>query len=179
LGHPHLRHFFGAFEQHHSGLGKSRASDGSGTFVITNSVIRSDDLEIRAPALRMQYRGTVDFDGRTDAVVEAELLRDTWLVGPLVSRILWPITKIFEYKVTGTLSQPKLVPLFLPKILSMPLHPFRTLKELMGNPPNTNSPPATVTPPGKVLSHPPPPTSLLSLSLVRLPLCSCAGLLFS
>ncbi|MDB6108324.1 MAG: hypothetical protein JWR69_74 [Pedosphaera sp.] len=131
------------------GLGKSRASEGSGTFVITNSVIRSDDLEIRAPALRMLYRGTVDFDGRTDAVVEAELLRDTWLVGPLVSRMLWPITKLFEYKVTGTLSQPKPVPLFLPKILSMPLHPFRTLKELMGNPPNTNPPPATVPPPGK------------------------------
>jgi hypothetical protein len=130
------------------GLGKSRASEGAGTFVITNSVIRSDDFEIRAPALRMQYHGTVDFDGRTDAVVEAELLRDTWLVGPLVSRILWPITKLFEYKVTGTLSNPKPEPLFLPKVLTMPFHPFRTMKELMGQNANTNPPPATGTPRG-------------------------------
>ena len=79
------------------GLGNSRATAATSSFVITNGVIFSDDLEIRSAAMRMQYRGTVDFDGRLRARVEAELLRDVWLVGPLVSTVLWPITNMFEY----------------------------------------------------------------------------------
>ena len=66
------------------------------------------------------------------ARVEAELLRDVWLVGPLVSTVLWPVTKMFEYKVSGTLSQPKLEPVYLiPKLMLMPFHPLRTLKSLL------------------------------------------------
>jgi hypothetical protein len=42
------------------------------------------------------------------------------------------VTKLFEYKMTGTLDQPKAEPLYvLPKILLLPFHPFRTLKELL------------------------------------------------
>src|SRR5262249_9034976 len=37
------------------GLGNSRASAGACTFIITNGVIRSDDLEIRSPAVRLDY----------------------------------------------------------------------------------------------------------------------------
>ncbi|MDB6020039.1 MAG: hypothetical protein JWR19_4528 [Pedosphaera sp.] len=131
------------------GLGKSRASEGSATFIITNSVVRSDDLEIRSPALRMLYRGTVDFDGKVDAHVEAELLRDAWLVGRVVSMALWPLTKIFEYKVTGTLKEPKLEPLYLPtKMLLMPFHPIRSLKEMFppGDSTSTNAPPPAKSP---------------------------------
>ena len=127
------------------GLGSNRASAGTGTFIITNGVIHSDDLEIRSTALRLQYRGTVDLQGHVNARVEAGLLRDMWLVGPLVSTVFWPMTKMFEYKVTGTLSQPKTDPLyFIPKIMLVPFHPLRTLKELLpedsgGN--RTNAPP--------------------------------------
>src|SRR5262249_55620196 len=35
------------------GLGSSRASSGSGDFIITNGIIRSRDLEIRSPAMRI------------------------------------------------------------------------------------------------------------------------------
>lgn len=105
---------FGIFSQVlngiYPGLGDSRASSGSASFGITNSIIRTDDLEIRSPVLRMAYRGTVGFDGAVDAVVEARLLRDFFLVGPLLSTVLSPITKLFEYKVTGTLSHPKSEP---------------------------------------------------------------------
>jgi hypothetical protein len=126
------------------GLGKTRASEAAGTFLITNSVIRSDDLEIRAPALRMKYRGTVDFSGRLDAKVEAELLRDTWVVGRVLSTVLWPLTKAFEYKVTGTLAKPIKEPLYiLPKVLSMPFHPFRSFRQIFpGDSNGTNAPPA-------------------------------------
>ncbi len=124
------------------GLGKSRASEASGTYEITNSVIRSMDLEIRSPMVRMLYRGTVDFDQRVDAKVEAELLRDTWLVGPVLSTVLSPLTKLFEYKVTGTLGAPKMAPLYVAaKVILMPFHPFRSLKQIFSGESGTNAPP--------------------------------------
>ena len=129
------------------GLGNSRASAATCSFVITNGVILSDDLEIRSTAMRLQYRGTVDLEGRLNARVEAGLLRDMWLVGPLVSTVLWPVTKMFEYKVTGTLDVPQSEPVFIiPKIVLLPFHPLRTLKSLRPEPPapaSTNAPSAT------------------------------------
>jgi hypothetical protein len=128
------------------GLGSSRASAATGNFSITNSVVKSDDLEIRSTGMRLQYKGTVDFDGRVNAKVEANLLRDVWLVGPVVSTVFWPVTKLFEYRVGGTLGEPKAEPVFLiPKVVlapfQMPFHPLRTLKGLLPDDSSrTNSP---------------------------------------
>ncbi len=114
------------------GLGNSRASQGTCTFAMTNGVLHTDDLEIRAPALRLLYRGTMDLDGQVNARVEAELLRDMWLVGPLVSTVFWPVTKMFEYRVSGAIGQPKLEPVYLiPKLVLFPFQPFRALKGLL------------------------------------------------
>jgi len=128
------------------GMGSSRVSDASAKFSITNSAILTDDLELRSTYMRLQYRGSVDFKGNLDARVEAEMLRDTWVVGRIVSLVLWPVSKIFEYRVTGVLHEPKLEPLYyVPKFLLMPLHPIRTIKELVPSDsghPSTNAPPA-------------------------------------
>jgi hypothetical protein len=110
------------------GLGSSTVSDGSARFIITNSVIFSDDLELKASVMRMHYDGTVDFDGRVNARVEAELLRDAWVIGRVLSLALWPVTKMWEYKVTGTLDEPRTEPLHIPKALRAPFHPFQTLE---------------------------------------------------
>jgi hypothetical protein len=127
------------------GLGSSRVSAGTATFTITNGVIRSDDLQVRSPAVRLGYRGTIDLQGQVNARVEAELLRDLWGIGPLVSTVFWPVTKLFEYKVTGTVHQPKSDPVFfIPRIVLFPFHPFRTIKDLLpegSSSTNTNSPP--------------------------------------
>ena len=85
--------------------------------------------------MRLAYRGTLDFDGQVRARVEAGLLRDMWLVGPVVSTVLWPVTKLFEYKVSGSLGEPKAEPVYLvPKVMllpfQMPFHPLRTLRGL-------------------------------------------------
>jgi hypothetical protein len=122
------------------GLGSSRASAAACNFTITNGVIRSDDLELRSPAMRLQYDGTVDLQGHVDARVEASLLRDMPLFGPLVSTVLWPMEKLFEYKVSGNLREPKIEPLFfIPRIVLLPFHPFRTLKSLMADETNLSS----------------------------------------
>ena len=133
------------------GLGSSRVSEGSARFAITNGVIYSDTLEMRSLTMRLQYVGTVDLQEHVDARVTAELLRDTWVVGRVVSLALWPVSKIFEYKITGTLDQPKSDPVYLvPKILLMPLHPIRTLEGLFpGESGSTNAPPAVSKPPEK------------------------------
>lgn len=104
------------------GIGNSRASEARGTFTITNSVIQTGDLDIRASGMRLIYEGTVDFETKVNARVEAELLRDTWGVGRLISTALWPMSKLFKYKVTGTLAEPKPEPVYLlPRLVVSPL----------------------------------------------------------
>jgi len=131
------------------GLGNSRVSGGTATFTLTNSVIHTEDMEIRSPAMRLVYRGAIDFKGRVDARVEARLLRDAWVIGPLVSLVLSPLTKLFEYKVTGTLHEPQKEPLYIPKPLTFPLHPFKSLRELFSEekPEKPKTPPPTEKPP--------------------------------
>jgi len=112
------------------GVGNSRVSAASATYVITNSVIWSSDLEMHSPAMRLQYRGTVDFDGQVQARVTAEPLRNTPVLGPVVNVALWPVTRLLQYKITGTLADPKPEPVYIPKLLLMPFAPFKTLEDL-------------------------------------------------
>lgn len=113
------------------GLGRSRVTSGQMTFVLTNGVLSSEDLECRASAMRLLYRGQMTLEGRLDAVVQAELLRDAWLVGRVLSLALWPVSKIFEFQITGTLQDPKVAPLHIPRVLTIPLRPWQTLRDLV------------------------------------------------
>ena len=64
------------------------------------------------------------------ALVQAELFRETWGIGPVLSFMLWPVSKVFEYRVTGTLDQPRSEPIFIvPRILLMPFRPAHPAKE--------------------------------------------------
>jgi hypothetical protein len=122
------------------GLGSSRASEASATFVVTNGVARSDDLELRASVMRLQYWGTVDWKGDVNARVQAEFLRDMWGVGRVISLALWPVSKVFEYKITGTVHEPKTEPVFfIPKVVMLPFHPIRTLKGLAPEEPSIST----------------------------------------
>ena len=113
------------------GSGNNRAKEAEATFIISNSVIRTDNLKIQASGMRLTYEGWIDFDTRLDGRMEAALFRDTPGVGPLVSTVFSPLTKLLEYKVTGTLNKPKSEPLYVPKIFMVPFHPLRSLRELM------------------------------------------------
>ena len=137
------------------GLGSSRARDATATYIITNSVIQTKDLEIRATAMRMNYQGSVDFNRKVDGRMEAALLRDLPAFGYLISKVFWPVTKLLEYEITGTLEHPKTEEkYFISKLLLMPLRPFKTLKDFLsfqakppprsdgnppGNPPKSDS----------------------------------------
>jgi hypothetical protein len=111
------------------GLGRSPVSSGNASFTIDRSVLKTKNLELRSPALRLRYNGSVDIKGGVDARVQAEVLRDAWGVGRLLSAAFWPITKAFEYRIHGTVNQPKSEPLYIPKLLLWPLHPFRNARQ--------------------------------------------------
>ncbi|MFM1768564.1 MAG: hypothetical protein RJA22_1093 [Verrucomicrobiota bacterium] len=128
------------------GLGHSRAREGRATCVISNSVVHSTDLEIRASAMQLKYRGTVGFQGEVDATMEAELFRNVPGVGMVLSKVLWPVTKLFEYRVGGTLGQPRLDErYFIPKVLLFPLQPVKTFRDLL-EPDPAPAPPAPPNP---------------------------------
>jgi hypothetical protein len=122
-------------------LGNSRATEAAGNFTMTNGVVFTDSLVIRSLMMRLEYVGTVDLDEKVNARVTAQLLRNTPLVGSLMSTLLWPVSKVFECRVTGTLGQPKPVPIYVPKLLLMPLHPIRSMEEMF-TPAATNPPPS-------------------------------------
>jgi hypothetical protein len=112
------------------GLGNSRLSAGEATFQIDQSVVRTEDLELKSPALRLRYTGSVDFKGKVDVRMHAEILRDTWGVGRFLSMMFWPISKAFEYKITGTVYHPAHQPVYIPSLLMWPLRPFHSIKKL-------------------------------------------------
>jgi len=79
-----------------------------------------------------------------NARVTAHLLRNVWVVGPLVSAMLWPVSKVFECRVTGKLDDPQATPVFFPPILLAPLHPIRSLEKFFSpftTNADTNAPP--------------------------------------
>lgn len=123
------------------GLGSSRATDASAGFTITNGVIFTDSLEIRATMAQLQYAGTVDMAGNVNMRVNALLLRNTPVIGWWVSSITGPFTKLFEYHVTGTLENPRSDLVYIPKFLLMPLHPLRSIQDLFPGGAMTNAPP--------------------------------------
>ncbi len=115
-----------------SGLGNSRATDAAGRFSMTNGVIYSDSLKVRSTMMQLDYAGTADLNQNVNTRVTAQLLRNTWMIGPVVSTVLWPVSKLFEYRITGTLKTPKSEPVYvIPKILLLPFHPIRGLEELL------------------------------------------------
>ena len=123
------------------GLGNSRATEASADFVMTNGVARTDSLTIHTLTMRLQYSGTVDLQQHVNAHVTAQLMRNTWVVGPIVSTVLWPVSKIFECRVTGLVSEPKITPILFPfsKYLLAPFHPIRTFEDIFSTPENPSS----------------------------------------
>ena len=126
------------------GWGNNRATEASGDFIMTNGVVFTGGLVIRTAMMRLDYVGTVDLEERVQARVTAQILRNTPVLGSLVSILLWPVSKVFEYEVKGTLGNPSPTPVHTPaKLLLAPLHPFRTMEDLFSAPADTKSPQAT------------------------------------
>jgi hypothetical protein len=114
------------------GLGSSRATDAGGSFTMTNGVLYSNSLEIHTSTARLHYEGTVDLHENLPARAPVQILRDTPGLGTFLHVVTWPVSKLFEYKVTGTLDDPKMTPLNdIAKLILAPLHPIKTLEHIL------------------------------------------------
>lgn len=125
------------------GMGNSRATDATAQFFMTNGVISTDALDVHASMMRLHYDGTVDLQGNLNAQVTAELLRDVPGIGPVVNFLTATVTKILEYKITGTWKKPESKPVYIPKFLIDMLHPFHMLQDWLPQDTGTNWPTAT------------------------------------
>lgn len=98
------------------GLGIIAQTDMDTAFTIAEQAITTDNLRLSGDVLSLKATGDVEFDGRLDFRAQVQLLRR----GPLavVLRLLtMPVTKLFEFQLTGTLDEPKWRPVNLPKEL--------------------------------------------------------------
>ena len=112
------------------GLGQTRFNSGHANFTVKDRLVRTDDLEFNSPTMRLKANGSVDFESRMDATMQAELLHDVPLLGPVIGLALSPFSKLFEYDVRGTLGKPEMEPRYVPSILLAPLRPIQTIKSL-------------------------------------------------
>ena len=94
-------------------LGKTKATRAQASFTITNQAVSTEDMQIAAGAFTAQSRGLLGFDGKLDFRVEAQFLR-AW---PGIGWVSPIIGKLLEYKVGGTIGDPKYRPVNLPKEL--------------------------------------------------------------
>ena len=123
---PLLSVFSPILDQMAPGLGAGKFSKGTGDFKIVNSIVKTRNVELKSPLVRLQYTGNVDFEGRiSDAGVAAEPLRDAWVIGPVLGPVLnlalKPIERMLKFKVEGTLNKPKMELKHIPKILLVPV----------------------------------------------------------
>ncbi len=94
-------------------LGNTKATRAHATFTLTNQVVRTDDMEISAGAFTAKSRGQLGFDGKMEFRVEAVFLKAWPGIGWISPYVLKPL----EYKVGGTVGEPKYRPVYLPKEL--------------------------------------------------------------
>jgi hypothetical protein len=122
------------------GLGDSRARQASAVFSIGGGKVSSDDLEIHSTGVRLLYHGSITMNKEVNGRVEADVLRDTPLFGPFLSVVLSPLSKLFEYQITGPLRKPEIKPLYVPKFLMFFARPSHTTKNAEPEPPPTAPP---------------------------------------
>lgn len=98
------------------GLGFVSQTDLTCSYRIEEGAIYSNDIRLSGDLISMRADGEMEFDGAIRMRVEVQLLRR----GPLAAllRLLtMPVTKLFEFRLTGTLEDPKWRPVNLPKEL--------------------------------------------------------------
>ena len=111
----------------HPGMGNSKATRATADFKFSNGSVRTDNLKAQARGFALDYRGQVTYEGVVQATAQAMLLNDIPL-GGVMSKVLSPMTKLFEYEISGTLGEPVGRPLYVPKWLLAPLTPVQSVR---------------------------------------------------
>ncbi len=92
-----------------------RQTDASASFVIKDGKIHSDDITIEGEVITLTCKGDYRLNGELDFAVQVKLLKKNTLVGGLLQIAMMPVTKILEFRLTGTVKKPHWRPAYLPK----------------------------------------------------------------
>lgn len=85
--------------------------DFTSEFVLERQRVRSDRVSVEGNVLSLQGAGSYGFvDGDLDFAAQVKLMKDDPLIAKVVRVITWPLSKLFEFRLTGTLDAPRWYP---------------------------------------------------------------------
>ncbi len=79
-------------------------------FEIERNMIKSDLVLIEGDVLSLHADGDYYFDNSLDYKVQVRLLKERAFVGKILQTLMWPITTLFEFRLRGTLKNPRWYP---------------------------------------------------------------------
>jgi len=92
-----------------------RQTDARASFVIKDGNIHSDDIIIEGEVITLVCTGDYHLNGSLDFAVQVKLLKKNTLVGGILQIAMMPVTKMLEFRLTGTSKDPHWRPAYLPK----------------------------------------------------------------
>ncbi len=87
-----------------------RQSDAGLDFVIADAKMHTDKIRIDGDVLSLSGNGDYYFNRDLDFDARVKLLKSQTLVAKIIDVITYPISKLFEFKVDGTLDEPEWKP---------------------------------------------------------------------
>jgi hypothetical protein len=92
-----------------------RQTDAQASFVIKDGKIHLDNIIIEGEVITLTCNGDYHLNGDLDFAVQVKLLKKSTLVGDILQIAMMPVTKMLEFRLTGTVKDPHWRPAYLPK----------------------------------------------------------------
>jgi len=83
-----------------------RQTDASADFEIGGGRVKSDKVLVQGDILSLTGHGVAYFDQRLDFTCRVTLMKEHTLVSKILSALTYPISKLFEFRLRGTLREP-------------------------------------------------------------------------
>ena len=100
----------------HPGLGYLAQSEFLMPFTLADGKLKSDDVSIKGTVISLKGRGDYQLGGDLNFLAQVQLLRNG-IAAELLNLLTFPVTKLLEFKLIGTLDEPRWRPVNLPKEL--------------------------------------------------------------
>lgn len=87
-----------------------RQGDATAEFVVKDGKMHTDEVRVEGDVLSLKGKGDYHFNRDLDFTVQLTLMKSHPLVGKVLRMITWPISKLFEFRLKGSLDDPKWYP---------------------------------------------------------------------
>jgi hypothetical protein len=87
-----------------------RQSDATSKFEISDGVISTEKVAVEGDILSLKGHGSYVINQELDFDIQVKLMKEHTLVSKLIRVLTYPISKLFEFRVRGTLSEPDWYP---------------------------------------------------------------------